>query len=325
MDALINSWFSEQGLDDSIYMDQCDFINEEFAAILGDDFPNTLFPGSNSSSSETVINIPSSSSTTSLCTEPPPPVGTEPPAKQRKTNLDRSPSVPIVLNFGNANSPENPQQVNSRALSFEEEAAVSEGFTGRGSEPTKRISRVRPASQTYDHIVAERKRRELLSQRFATLSGMVPGLTKMDKTSVLRDAIKYLNHLQDRVKTLEEQATKQTMESLVLVKKSQIMDEDNGSSDEKNECSKEQPLPEIEARICNNHILLRIQCEKLKGVLVKLLGQVEKLNLTVVSTNVLPFGNLALDITIIAEMEKESNVLLKEIVKVLHSALQRPG
>lgn len=121
----------------------------------------------------------------------------------------------------------------------------------------------------------------------------------MDKTSVLRDAINYLNHLQDRVKTLEEQATRQTIESLVLVKKSHIMDED---SDVKNDFSKEQPLPEIEARLCNNHILLRIQCEKIKGVLVKLFGQVEKLNLNVVSTNVQTFGNLALDITIFAEV-----------------------
>lgn len=127
-------------------------------------------------------------------------------------------------------------------------------------------------------------------------------MLQRDKISVLRDAIKHLNDLQDRVQTLEEQTTKETMESLVFVKKSYIMDEDSVSSGEKNDLSMEHPLPDIEARLCNNHILLRIQCEKIKGVLVKLFGEVEKLNLTVVSSNVLPFGNLALDITIITEV-----------------------
>lgn len=130
----------------------------------------------------------------------------------------------------------------------------------------------------------------------------------MDKTSVLGDAIKYLKHLQERVKILEEQATKQTMESVVLVKKSQIMVEDEGegegegSSDEKSCTSDEQSLPEIEGRVCNNQILLRVHCQKQKGVLVNLLSKVENLNLAVVSTNVTPFGTLALDITIVAEV-----------------------
>ncbi|KAL2246804.1 UNVERIFIED_CONTAM: Transcription factor bHLH19 [Sesamum indicum] len=103
------------------------------------------------------------------------------------------------------------------------------------------------------------------------------------------------------------------MESVVLVKKSQIMVEDEGSSDEKSGSSDEQPLPEIEARVCNSHILLRVHCEKHKGVLVNLLSKVEKLNLTVVNTNVTPFGSLALDITIVAEVIKISIFKLKSI------------
>ena len=43
----------------------------------------------------------------------------------------------------------------------------------------KTARRVRPASQTYDHIVAERKRREQISQRFVALSALVPGLKKV--------------------------------------------------------------------------------------------------------------------------------------------------
>ncbi|EEF33492.1 DNA binding protein, putative [Ricinus communis] len=101
-----------------------------------------------------------------------------------------------------------------------------------------------------DHVIAERKRREKLSQRFIALSAVVPGLKKMDKASVLGDAIKYLKHLQERVKTLEEQAAKKTMESVVFVKKSQVYaDDDSSSIDENFVGSCDHPLPEIEARV----------------------------------------------------------------------------
>ncbi|KAL2246801.1 UNVERIFIED_CONTAM: Transcription factor bHLH19 [Sesamum indicum] len=137
----------------------------------------------------------------------------------------------------------------------------------------------------------------------------------MDKTSVLGDAITYLKHLQERVKTLEEQARMQTMESAVLVKRSQVTAEDESCTDGESGSYDEHPLPEIEARVCNNHILLRVQCEKHKGVLVDLLSKVEKLNLAILHTNVATFGSLALDITIIADVITIS-ILIIEYVKI---------
>ncbi|KAL2499528.1 Transcription factor bHLH [Abeliophyllum distichum] len=127
----------------------------------------------------------------------------------------------------------------------------------------------------------------------------------------------YVKHLQERVKTFEEQATKQTVESVVLVKKSKLSVEDDGSSEENNSSE----LPEIEAKVCNNHILLRIHCQKNKGILSKILTEVEKLQLSIVNANATSFGSFALDITIYAEMEKESNFTLKEVVRALRCAL----
>ncbi|XP_051117618.1 transcription factor bHLH18-like isoform X2 [Andrographis paniculata] len=328
MDSYDNSsWLTEMGLDSSMVMEQCEFMDsfdEDMAAMLGHDFDfdfdnNNNNNNNNSSSSSTLVNIPSTNSISSLCNSPPPP----PPKLHKPNNYSNFPPIPIpnpnstplILNF--AGAAEN--QVSG------EEPAVTEPPEDqlKRAPPAKKPSRVRPPSQTYDHIIAERKRREQLSQRFVALSTIVPGLKKMDKTSVLGDAIKYLKHLQERVKTLEEQATKQTMESVVLVKKSQVTAEDDGegsSSDEKSSCSDELPLPEIEARVCKNHILLRVHCEKQRGILVNLLTKVESLNLAVVNTNVTPFGTFALDITIVAEMEKEFNLTVKEVVKRLRGA-----
>ncbi|KAL0749431.1 hypothetical protein Bca101_031434 [Brassica carinata] len=54
-----------------------------------------------------------------------------------------------------------------------------------------------------NHVVAERRRREKLNERFITLRSLVPFVTKMDKVSILGDTIEYVNHLSKRIHELE--------------------------------------------------------------------------------------------------------------------------
>lgn len=127
----------------------------------------------------------------------------------------------------------------------------------------------------------------------------------MDKISVLGDAIKYVKQLQERLKVLEEQTKKRTVESVIFVKKSQLLSANDGSSScEENSDGRSSAaaLPEIEAKVSDNDVLIRIHCEKHKGFIGKTLGEIENLRLSIVNTNALPFGNSALDITIIAQV-----------------------
>ncbi|XVE86925.1 hypothetical protein DITRI_Ditri18aG0074500 [Diplodiscus trichospermus] len=184
-------------------------------------------------------------------------------------------------------------------------------------------SMTRSPSHAQDHIMAERKRREKLSQRFIALSAIVPGLKKMDKASVLGDAIKYVKQLQERLKVLEEQTKKRTVESVVFVKKSQLSADDESSSCEDNSdgLSSDAALPEIEARVSDNDVLIRIHCDKQKGFVAKILSEIENLHLSVVNSNVLPFGNSTIDMTIIAQKDAEFKLTVKDLVKDLRVAL----
>ncbi|XP_051115223.1 transcription factor MYC1-like [Andrographis paniculata] len=55
------------------------------------------------------------------------------------------------------------------------------------------------------HIEAERQRREKLNQRFYALRSVVPNVSKMDKASLLADAVSYINQLKSKVSNLESQ------------------------------------------------------------------------------------------------------------------------
>ncbi|XP_026429880.1 transcription factor bHLH18-like [Papaver somniferum] len=166
-----------------------------------------------------------------------------------------------------------------------------------------------------NHVVVERKRRHKLNQRFIALSSVVPGLKKMDKFSVLEDAIKYLKQLQEKVKTLE------TVESVVFVKKTKVCADDNDSSSSNEnsdaESTYDEPLPEIEARVSDKNVLIRIHCKKREGVLTKILTQIEKLHLSIISSNAIPFDDSSLAITVTAQMNDEYSMTLKDLVKSL--------
>ncbi|XWS55243.1 hypothetical protein CRYUN_Cryun10bG0158500 [Craigia yunnanensis] len=206
---------------------------------------------------------------------------------------------------------------------FSQNPFGSQNYVLKGCHGAKRVSTGNKISHTQDHIMAERKRREKLSQKFIALSAVVPGLKKMDKASVLGDAIKYLKQLQEKVKTLEEQTRKTSMESVVIVKKSLLFaDIDDFFSDENFSGPFDEPLPEIEARFCDKSVLIRIHCEKRKGLSEKIMSEIEKCQLTVINSNVMTFGSSSLDMTIVAKMDMEFCMTVKDLVKKLRAAFK---
>ncbi|XP_024027042.1 transcription factor bHLH18 [Morus notabilis] len=366
MDVASAKWLSELGLDQDYSssffhksemnsLNQFGFISEEVATALGEDYKQSFSSESYSSYSTITTKNPSNAASS----------GSDYSVKDSQVSFDRppkqlkisgSPSSQLILSFENSNSsPTRPQRHVygnfESTLRPKKEAASQidhvpyfssvvtkdhsvlngdniDSAPKTSIKGTKRSfsSMTRTPSHAQEHIMAERRRREKLSQRFIALSAILPGLKKMDKASVLGDAIKYVKELQERMKTLEEQNKKRTVESVVFVKKSQLMisstDDDTSSSNDSHDShSDEVLLPEIEARVSEKDVLIRIHCEKQKGFMVKMLSEIEKLHLSIVNTSVLPFGNSTFDITVIAQMENEFNMTVKDLVKNLRQAL----
>ncbi|CAJ1943095.1 unnamed protein product [Sphenostylis stenocarpa] len=183
----------------------------------------------------------------------------------------------------------------------------------------------RSPAHAQDHIMAERKRREKLSQSFIALAALVPGLKKMDKASVLGDAIKYVKELKERLTVLEEQGKKTRAGSVVVLNKPDLSgDDDSSSCDESIDADSVcDSLFEAETRVSGKEMLLRIHCQKQKGLLVKLLAEIQRNNLFVINSSILPFGDSILDITIVAQMGENYNMTSKELVKNLRVAAHK--
>uniref|UniRef100_A0ACD5X2T2 Uncharacterized protein n=1 Tax=Avena sativa TaxID=4498 RepID=A0ACD5X2T2_AVESA len=209
-----------------------------------------------------------------------------------------------------------------------------------GSQPTRRASAKSNAAGTgppsapfaLDHIMAERKRREKINQRFIELSTVIPGLKKMDKATILSDATRHVKLLQEKVKALEAAVGgtngRSVVETVVLVKRPcyGAAGDDHGSPSSASSGSPaaRNPLPEIEARFTENAVMVRIVCDDAKGVVVKVLSEVEEgLHLSITHANVMAFTASTLIITITAKVEEGFTVTAEDIVGRLNSVLQR--
>ncbi|GLJ32891.1 hypothetical protein SUGI_0662440 [Cryptomeria japonica] len=78
-------------------------------------------------------------------------------------------------------------------ISKKQEDCFSDGSEGWIAERTKETK----------NLVSERKRRKKLNERLYALRSLVPYITKMDKASIIADAIKYIEDLQKQVRDIE--------------------------------------------------------------------------------------------------------------------------
>ncbi|CAI8608352.1 unnamed protein product [Vicia faba] len=139
-----------------------------------------------------------------------------------------------------------------------------------------------------------------LNHNESTLSATIPGLKKTDKVYILEEAIKYVKQLEEKIKELDNQNKMKNKYSEILIKKSQACTKKDDIDEDEYYFKKE--LPKVKARVINNEIMVGIHCEKQENTVVKIMGLLQNLHLSLASSSILPFGNSTLKVTIIAQM-----------------------
>ncbi|KAJ0967738.1 hypothetical protein J5N97_024655 [Dioscorea zingiberensis] len=220
------------------------------------------------------------------------------------------------LSFGNEGAMD--QMVDLEILGSQSPKSFYEpsGFnvSRRGNRP--------PSSSSQDHVLAERKRREKLSQLFLTLSTTIPGQKKSDKHTLLGNTVDYIKELKSKVKILEE-VIETPVETAVLVEKPSLMNNGESSLSSNGSLSREKPPLKIEAKINGKSVMIKVQSENHKGLVVKALLEIEKLPMTITNTSILPFGDSSLDIVIMALVEDGDSMTVRDLVENLNTTFSQ--
>ncbi|XP_009774018.1 transcription factor bHLH18-like [Nicotiana sylvestris] len=159
----------------------------------------------------------------------------------------------------------------------------------------------RTGEQAEEHLLAERKRRQKMTKLFVSLASLLPGLTKMDKASILEGATSFIRQIREKTETMKghlKTKTNNEKGAVPAVKKARNY-EHQYSIDMS-------ILPEIEIRSLEEEVLITVYCKKkYTGIIDEILGVIQKLHLTIKSSNFMSFGSTAIHITVVAQMKDE--------------------
>ncbi|CAF2098906.1 hypothetical protein BRARA_E01770 [Brassica rapa] len=134
-----------------------------------------------------------------------------------------------------------------------------------------------------NHVEAERQRREKLNQRFYALRAVVPNVSKMDKASLLGDAIAYINELKSKVTKTESEKT-QIKTQLEEVKMELAGRKASAGGDLSSSCSMTAIKPvgmEIEVKIIGWDAMIRVESSKRNHPAARLMSALMDLELEV--------------------------------------------
>ncbi|XP_061991366.1 transcription factor bHLH35 [Rosa rugosa] len=193
------------------------------------------------------------------------------------------------------------------------------------------------SSMASKNIVSERNRRKKLNERLFALRAVVPNISKMDKASIIKDAIDYIQELHDQEKRIQAEIMdlesgkskkgvigssdfEQELPVLLRSKKKKIEQlYDSGGS-------RTSSIEVLELRVTymgEKTVVVSLTCSKRTDTMVKLCEVFESLKLKIITANITAFSGRVLK-TVFIEADEEEKDHLKVKIETAIAALNDP-
>ncbi|GER41790.1 basic helix-loop-helix (bHLH) DNA-bindingsuperfamily protein [Striga asiatica] len=178
------------------------------------------------------------------------------------------------------------------------------------------------------NIASERMRRKKLNDKLYALRSVVPNITKMDKASIIRDAISYIQSLHNEEKFIQAEISE--LESYELnnwsnespINKRTRFDNINCSNSASSGLVMPSPIELLELRVVNmgdRIIVVSLTCGKRADTMVRLCEMFESLNLKIITANINTFSEKLSKTVFIKADEEEKDVLRLKIENAIAS------
>ncbi|XP_009627739.1 transcription factor MTB2 [Nicotiana tabacum] len=170
----------------------------------------------------------------------------------RTNNFQHQKNASMQIDFTNSRPVISPAHTVESEHS-DAEASCKEDHAGPVDDKRPRKRGRKPANgreEPLNHVEAERQRREKLNQRFYALRAVVPNISKMDKASLLGDAIAHITELQKKLRDMESESERLGSTS----RDANASASDSPSSETQNR------IPDINIEAANDEVVVRVRC-----------------------------------------------------------------
>ncbi|XP_059316939.1 transcription factor MYC1-like [Lycium ferocissimum] len=164
------------------------------------------------------------------------------------------------------------------------------------------------------HVEAERKRREKLNHRFYALRSVVPYVSKMDKASLLADAVTYINELKSKIEDLESKLI-EPQKKPITIERHDSYSESSVVTDRANKdkslfsssINGAQNGMEIEVKIIGSEAMIRVQSLDINYPCARLMNVMRELEFQIYHASVSSVKDLMLQDIVIRVPDELSN------------------